>query len=116
MSRPAKYKDIDFSPPQAVADAAEKGLQLRSEFSRGGTQVGVARARDLKNRANLSPDTIDRMVSYFSRHETDKSADNFGNEDDPSAGYIAWLLWGGDEGKNWCEGVQEQMKEADQKS
>ena len=25
------------------------------------------------------------------------------NEADPSAGYIAWLLWGGDEGKTWVD-------------
>ena len=50
MSTPKKYEDIDFEPPKKVADEAEKGLKLREEFDRGGTDVGVARARDLKNR------------------------------------------------------------------
>ena len=36
------------------------------------------------------------------RHEIDKLARNFGNEENPSAGYIAWLLWGGDEGRAWA--------------
>ena len=114
MSVPKKYEHIDFKPPQKVADEAEKGLELRGEFDRGGTDVGVARARDLKNRANLSPDTIERMVSYFARHEVDKDAEDFGNEDDPSAGYVAWLLWGGDAGKAWCEDIKSQMDEADE--
>lgn len=113
MSVPKKYSHIDFSPPKKVAKEAEKGLDLRSEFDRGGTDVGVARARDLKNQSNVSPDTIERMVSYFARHETDKSADDFGNDDDPSAGYIAWLLWGGDAGKEWCESIKSEMEEAD---
>ena len=113
MSTPKKYEDIDFEPPQKVADEAEKGLKLREEFDRGGTDVGVARARDLKNRKSLSPDTIERMVSYFARHEVDKKADDFGNDDDPSAGYIAWLLWGGDSGKDWSERVKSQMEKAD---
>lgn len=113
MSRPKKYDHIDFQPPQAVADAAEKGLRLRDEFDRGGTDVGVARARDLKNRENLTPDTIERMVNYFARHEVDKDADDFGNEDDPSAGYIAWLLWGGDDGREWAENIKSKMEDAD---
>lgn len=113
MSKPKKYDHIDFQPPKDVAKEAEKGLELRDEFDRGGTDVGVARARDLKNRKSVSPDTIERMVSYFARHEVDRKADDFGNDDDPSAGYVAWLLWGGDPGKEWCEKVQSQMEKAD---
>lgn len=114
MSTPKKYDDIDFQPPKKAADEAEKGLKLRDEFERGGTDVGIARARDLKNRKSVSPDTIERMVSYFARHEVDKKADDFGNDDDPSAGYIAWLLWGGDSGKDWSERVKSQMEKADE--
>lgn len=113
MSVPKKYDSIDFTPPQDVADAAEKSLELRGEFDRGGTDTGVARARDLKNRRNLSPDTIERMVSYFARHAVDKDASDFGNDDDPSAGYVAWLLWGGDAGRDWAEGTKREMEEAD---
>ena len=75
--------------------------------------VGVARARDLKNRRNLSPRTIKRMVSYFARHSVDRRAEFFGNDTYPSTGYIAWLLWGGDEGQDWAEKVKREMTEAD---
>lgn len=102
----------DLTPPAELAKAAEKGLDLRRAFGRGGTDVGVARARDLKNRKRLSEDTIDRMVSYFARHEVDKRGKNFGNDDDPSAGYVAWLLWGGDAGKAWAEEMQGKLQEA----
>ena len=78
--------------------------------------MGVARARDLKNRKNVSPDTIERMTSYFARHEVDKQADGFGDDDDPSAGYVAWLLWGGDEGRQWAEEIKEQMEKADEEA
>lgn len=104
--------DLDRSPPKTVADQARKGLKLREEFKRGGTQVGVARARDLANQENLSADTIKRMVSYFARHKVDKRAKNFGDDDNPSAGYVAWLLWGGDAGKKWCEGIKATMEKA----
>ena len=86
--------------------------RLRREFGRGGTEIGVARARDLKNRVHLSPGTIKRMVSFFARHEIDKRAKNFGNEENPSAGYVAWLLWGGDEGRAWAIAMKEKTGNA----
>jgi HK97 family phage major capsid protein len=43
------------------------------------------------------------MFSFFSRHEVDKQAEGFspGEEGYPSAGRIAWALWGGDAGFSW---------------
>ena len=95
-----KGKDINTRPTDGMVEEAEKGLEWRKEFGRGGTEVGVARARDIKNRKELSFDTVKRMYSFFSRHEVDKEAEGFrpGEEGYPSAGRIAWALWGGDAG------------------
>lgn len=92
-------------PNEAMKAEAKKGLEWRKEFNRGGTEVGVARARDIVNGADLSKDTIGRMVSYFARHEVDKKGQGFKQGEDgyPSAGRIAWALWGGDAGKTWAE-------------
>ena len=81
---------------------AKRGLELRRKFGRGGTAVGVARARDLSNRTELSPDTVLRMYSFFSRHEVDKQGKDWDNAERPSNGKIAWLLWGGDSGYSWA--------------
>lgn len=93
------------TPTQAMAEEAQRGLDWREEYGRGGTEVGVARARDISNRINLSDETIGRMVSFFARHEVDKEAEGFRQGEDgyPSAGRIAWALWGGDPGKSWAE-------------
>jgi hypothetical protein len=74
--------------------------------------VGVARATQLKNRQELSPRTIKRMVSYFARHEVDKQGKGFyaDGEGYPSAGRIAWELWGGDAGKTWAEKISRSME------
>ncbi len=48
MSKSFKYDHIDFKPPGEVARNAEKGLDLRRRFDRGGTEIGVARARSEK--------------------------------------------------------------------
>jgi len=92
-------------PPPAVRRAAADGLRLREEYGRGGTEIGVARARDLSNGRNVSVDTLRRMVAYFDRHEGDFEAPaaHRGHPDYPSAGKIAWLLWGGDSGRAWAK-------------
>lgn len=96
-----------FSPNEAMAREATRGLEWRDEFNRGGTEIGVARARDIKNRRNLSLDTVKRMKSYFARHEVDKQGEGFSPGEDgyPSAGRIAWALWGGDPGKSWANNI-----------
>jgi len=98
-------KDIDTKPTQGMIDEAIKGLEWRREYGRGGTQVAVARATNIKNGDNLSFDTISRMNSFFARHEVDKKAEGFypGEEGYPSAGRIAWSLWGGDSGQSWAK-------------
>ena len=95
---------IDLKPTASMAEEAKRGLAWREEFGRGGTAVGVARARDISNRVNLSPETVRRMVSYFARHEVDKQGEGWSPGEDgyPSAGRIAWALWGGDPGRAWA--------------
>jgi len=93
---------MSYSPPATVRANAARGLELRSKYNRGGTAVGVARGRDLSNGTSVSLDTIQRMNSYFARHEVDKQSEGWGTD---SAGYIAWLLWGGDAGWSWAKGI-----------
>jgi hypothetical protein len=113
---PEKYAHIDFKPSEALAKEATLGLEWRAEYNRGGTEVGVARARDLSNRTNLSPETVRRMNSYFARHEVDKQGEGFSPGEDgfPSAGRIAWALWGGDAGQSWASARAAQMDAADE--
>lgn len=110
-------KNIDlaeesYAPTKEMSASAEMGLRWREEYGRGGTEIGVARARDIKNMRNLSLDTIKRMNSYFSRHAVDKEASgwNDGEEGFPSAGRIAWELWGGDAGMEWSSRIIERIK------
>ncbi|MDB5663309.1 MAG: hypothetical protein JWM38_414 [Sphingomonas bacterium] len=92
------------TPTAQIAANAKRGLELRARFKRGGTEVGVARAHQLAARDPLNAADIKSMYSYFARHEVDKLARAriWGDESNPSAGYIAWMLWGGDEGKAWA--------------
>jgi hypothetical protein len=107
---PAKgmYENKDsHTPPENVRAAARRGLELRKKHGKGGLSTqeageqgigsGVARASNLASGGAVSTETLRRMVAFFSRHRKNKS----GGEDD--AGYIAWLLWGGDPGEAWAK-------------
>jgi HK97 family phage portal protein len=103
--------DINTVPTSEMAEEAKRGLELRKKFKRGGTAVGVARANQLVAKERLSISTVKRMYSFFSRHEVDKRAEGFrqGEEGYPSAGKIAWLLWGGDSGFAWSKRKRQQI-------
>ena len=113
---PKKYAGISFTPPQGVRDNAIRALKKRAEqppSKRGMTAVGIARARDLSNGVSVSPETIKRMVAYFTRHEVDKQGSTWGEY---GKGRQAWDGWGGDEGFTWSKKVLAQMDKADEKS
>lgn len=96
-----------YTPTKAMQAEARRGLDWRAEHNRGGTAVGVARARDIVNGRDLPLDTVKRMASYFARHEVDKEAPGWSPGEDgyPSAGRIAWALWGGDPGQTWASAI-----------
>ena len=103
--------DINTTPTDGMVEEAKKGLDWRKEFNRGGTRVGATRANQILNKVSLSPSTVRRMFSFFSRHEVDKQADGFsiGEKGYPSNGRIAWALWGGDAGFSWSRKVRNQL-------
>jgi HK97 family phage major capsid protein/HK97 family phage prohead protease len=105
-------------PTEGMKVEAQKGLDWREEFGRGGTRVGAVRARQIVADENLSDETIKRMFSFFSRHEVDKKAEGFnaGEEGYPSNGRIAWALWGGDAGYKWSETKVNQMKKEEERA
>ena len=109
---------INTRPTDGMVAEAKKGLAWRKEHGRGGTAVGVARARDISNKKELSVDTVKRMYSFFARHEVDKKAEGFrpGEEGYPSNGRIAWALWGGDAGKSWAGALMKKINADDERS
>ena len=113
MTRQTEITDAQRTPPKAVADCAAQGLELREKHRRGGTEVGHARGLQLKNRRPVSDRDIKSMYSYFARHAVDKRSKYWGMKDKPSAGYIAWLLWGGDPGKDWIDDLRDKLREAE---
>lgn len=52
------------------------------------------------------------MHSFFARHAIDKDAKahQWNSDADPSAGFIARLLWGGDAGKTWADATAAKLE------
>jgi hypothetical protein len=110
-------KAKSFAPTEAMRNNARRGLALREKYNRGGLDAsqaksegvgsGVARARDIIN-GNLTLDTVKRMYAFFSRHEKNYNPKKKMPDGGPTAGTIAWLLWGGSAGLAFARRVLKQ--------
>ena len=102
--RDERAMGFELRAPVEVAAVAKRGLENRRKYGRGGTLVGARRASQLASRDVVSIETIKRMVAYFQRHEVDLEAPAArpGHPQYPSAGRIAWDLWGGAPGRAWA--------------
>lgn len=99
-----------YTPPQSVADNAQLALDKRQQMppsQQGMTAVGLARANQLAKRQPVSIETIQRMVSYFARHEVDKQGSTW---NDWGPGRQAWNGWGGDEGRAWSQSILQEYE------
>ena len=101
-----------YKPTAGMKAAARKAIKFKEDGKAkgAGTAVGWTRARQLVNGETLSLDTVKRMYSFFSRHEVDKKGKDWGNQANPSNGYIMWLAWGGDAGFSWSRKIVNKEK------
>lgn len=102
-----------YSPPAGARAAARRAIKFKEDGKAkgAGTAVGWTRAGQLARGETLSLDTVKRMYSYFSRHEVDKKGKDWGNQANPSNGYIMWLAWGGDAGFSWSRRIVNAEKD-----
>jgi len=97
-------------PPDYIQKAAQRALDVRETLApsnRAGTSVGIARARDLARGANVSSETINRMISYLSRTEQAyKDAKSAGKTIYDSKQILATYLWGGPRALAWAKSTK----------
>ena len=92
------------SVPEYIKKNARRGLDLL-EFAGGGLTDKTKREARSMARGEISDDKAKRMAAWFARHISDldsPKADEYlrGDSERPTAGQVAWLLWGGDLGKS----------------
>jgi HK97 family phage portal protein len=98
--------------PQSATNNARRMLDWIEEYGRdvvtGGTQTGLARARQLAERRPLDRETINRIYSFFSRHQGNEVIDEqYRDEPWKDNGYVAWNLWGGTSMFNYVKEIVE---------
>ena len=108
--------------PSYIQKNAQRGLDLLEFAGSGLTDKTKREARDMAN-GKISDNKVVRMAAWFARHEGDLDSDKAndylnGDSDRPTAGQVAWLLWGGDISKsnkmraaNWATKEAEKVKE-----
>jgi len=129
-------RTVDMTPPTAVVNAAELGLDKKSELDMSdcGTGVGESRARKIVN-GNLEPeDFLTRengtpIPAYLDAHSDDVNGIDspptqwsddvwqgvLSDGDSQRCGVVQYALWGGTAtgtGLSWATRVREELSEA----
>jgi len=106
-----------FKVPNNVKKQAKIGLIMHKLGYQGGTSTGWDRARQLIYCDEIDEDTIRTMKAWFARHthtsypgyeqwvKKGKPLSKDGNDKSKYRGAVAWLIWGGDPGKQWVEDI-----------
>ena len=110
-----------YTPPAAAISAAKRGLEQRKKYGRGGLSPaeaksqgidsGVTRARKIAS-GKVSKHDVRRM-SAFNRHRKNNNPGKKMPDGGPTAGTIAWNLWGGSAGVNWAKKKSAAMNAED---
>ena len=95
-----------YKIPVKVKENAKKALELRKEFGRGSTSVGVNMAKYLIKNEYATYAKVKKISQYFPRHE----GDNLDEIDPPSNGYISYLIWGGKEARDWSKDIVDKKE------
>ena len=116
-----EYEAETYTPPAAAVTAAKKGLSQRKKWGRGGLSPaeaksqgidsGVTRARKISS-GKVSRHDVRRM-SAFNRHRKNNKPSKKMPDGGPTAGTIAWNLWGGSAGVNWAKKKSATMNAED---
>jgi HK97 family phage prohead protease len=119
----SETREVNLTPPSYMRAAARQGLKYYEEGLAGeglrGTTVREARAMAA---GEVSEDKWVRIAAWIARHlvDLDAPAADPSNEDYPSAGVVAHLLWGSGPSKSaarrameYAEGVVARIREED---
>jgi hypothetical protein len=93
---------MSYKPTETMANNAKRGLKMREESTpsnKGGTEVGLARARQFSNRESVSLETVMRTYQFLSRARV------YYKPGQNTKGTQAYLMWGGPAGLTWANKI-----------
>ena len=92
-----EQRQVNLTPPAYMRAAARQGLRYHEEgLSGDGLRPQTVREARAMAEGNVSADKWVRLAAWIARHldDLDSPAARPGNDDYPSAGVVAHLLWG----------------------
>ena len=103
--------------PAAAKKNAPMAIDWKEKYGRdevdAGTAVGWARAHQLAKGENLSADTIGRMSAFNRHRKNSKISAEYKETPWKDRGYVAWLIWGGDEGVDWAMAKMDEISKTE---
>jgi len=116
-----EQREVNLTPPAYMRAAARQGLKYHEEgLSGDGLRPQTVREARAMAAGNVSADKWVRLAAWIARHmgDLDSPAANPNNDDYPSAGVVAHLLWGSGPSKRaarrameYAEGVVARLEE-----
>ena len=114
-------REVNLKPPAYMRAAARQGLKYHEEgYSGDGLRPATVREARAMAAGNVSADKWVRIAAWIARHldDLDSPTAQPGNDDYPSAGVVAHLLWGSGPSKraarralDYAEGVVARLEE-----
>ena len=92
-----EQRQVNLKPPAFMRAAARQGLKYHEEgYSGDGLRPATVREARAMAAGNVTADKWVRIAAWIARHlgDLDSPAAKPGNDDYPSAGVVAHLLWG----------------------
>ena len=103
--------------PDAAKKNAQMAIDWKEKYGRdevdAGTAVGWARAHQLAKGENLSADTVGRMSAFNRHRKNSKISAEYKETPWKDRGYVAWLIWGGDEGVDWAMAKMDKISKTE---
>lgn len=102
------YEDIDFVIPDSVKKNVAKGLELYKQYNKGATSVSLASARHIVKNNKITPEKLRHIAKI---HKSNKFQNKI--KSPPNESYISFLLYGGQDGMNWANEINDKLDEQD---
>lgn len=95
--------------PESVLANIEKGKELSERWGRGGSEKSLQLAERILEDGAASRKDIGK-IAQFARNKKHYRPETLNSDDGPTAGTIAYLIWGGDEGIQWASSIVNNSK------
>jgi len=101
--------------PLDVVRTAQYGLELSKNGFGGGTEAGVARAKQLSAGGKIYIEDIRSIRNFLARHHSisrpayiawKENGYKRSDEWKKRHGIVAWMIWGGDEALKWVNSAE----------